>query len=115
MVLVLVLLVAQEGFAIGHGDLVVIGMDFRKGEEAVAVAAIFDKGRLQARLNPRDFREVDIAPQLAAGRRFEVEFLEPVTGGNDNPCFFRVDGIHQHSLGRHNELRAPARRQEDAG
>ena len=115
MVLFLGLFVAQQGFAVGNGDLVIVGVDFAEGEEAVAVAAIFHERRLQARLNARDLGEVDIAPQLAAGRRFEVEFVEPVTRCDDNPCFFRVDGIHQHSLGSHNELRALARRQEGAG
>src|SRR5690606_26657909 len=97
------------------GDLVVVWMDFAESEESVAVAAIFYEGRLQGGFYPSDLGEVNVAPQLAAGRRFEIKFLEPVTGGNDNPCFFRVDGIHQHSFGRHSELRAPARRQGGAG
>ncbi len=32
---------------VGDRDLVVIGMDFAEGEEAVAVAAIFDEGGLE--------------------------------------------------------------------
>ena len=32
---------------VGDRDLVVIGVDFAEGEEAVAVAAIFDEGGLQ--------------------------------------------------------------------
>ncbi|MNL21705.1 hypothetical protein D3C87_1430080 [compost metagenome] len=112
---ILGLFVAQQRFAVGDRDLVIVGVNFAEGEEAVAIAAIFDKRRLQGRLNARDLGEVNVAPQLAAGRRFEVELVEPVTRCDDNPCFFRVDGIHQHSLGSHNELRALARRQEAAG
>jgi hypothetical protein len=31
---------AQQGFAVGLGDLVIIGMDFAEGEKAVAVSAV---------------------------------------------------------------------------
>ena len=36
----------DQGLTVGDRDLVVVGMDFAEGEEAVAVAAIFDKGGL---------------------------------------------------------------------
>ncbi len=42
---------AEEGFAIGLGDLIIIGMDFRKGEEAMAIAPIIDERRLERRFN----------------------------------------------------------------
>ena len=51
----------QHGGAVGVGDLVIIGMDFGKGEEAVAIAAIFDEGGLKRRLDARHFRQIDIA------------------------------------------------------
>src|SRR5262249_39595203 len=35
----------------GHGDLIVVGMNFAEGQEAVTVAAIIDEGRLQRRLD----------------------------------------------------------------
>jgi hypothetical protein len=86
-------------------------MDFAEGEEAMPVAAIFDKGGLQGRLNTRHLGEIDISAQLAATGAFEIELFEPVTRCDDNPCFFRVDGIHQHSFGSHSrQLRALARR-----
>ncbi len=47
-------LLAQQGFAIGLGYLVVIGMDFAEGEKAVAVAAIVDERRLKRRFDPRN-------------------------------------------------------------
>jgi len=47
-------LLAKQRVAILLGDLVVIGMDFRKGEEAMAVAAVIDERRLERRFDPRD-------------------------------------------------------------
>jgi hypothetical protein len=37
----------DQGLTVGNGNLVVIGMDFAEGEEAVPVAAIFDECGLQ--------------------------------------------------------------------
>ena len=37
----------DQGLTVGDRDLVLVGMDFAEGEEGVAVAAIFDEGRLQ--------------------------------------------------------------------
>ena len=86
---------AQQGFAVGDRDLVVVGMDFGEGEEAVAVAAVLDEGRLERGLYAGDLGEVDVAPELPPRGGLEVEFLKPVTVSDDNPCLFRVDGIHQ--------------------
>ncbi|GLQ56677.1 hypothetical protein GCM10010862_39360 [Devosia nitrariae] len=89
-------------------------MDFGKGEKAVTIAAIFDERGLQRGLYACNLGKVDVAAQLAACRAFKIEFFETITGGNDDPCFFRVDGIHQHSLCSHKtELRALARRRAD--
>ena len=52
----LALLGLDQRLPVGDRDLVVVGMDFRKGEEAVAVAAVIDERRLQRRLDPRDLR-----------------------------------------------------------
>jgi len=37
----------DQRLTVGDRDLVVIGVDFAEGQEAVAVSAIFDEGRLQ--------------------------------------------------------------------
>ena len=37
----------DQRLSVGDRDLVIVGMDFAEGEEAVAVAAIFDERRLQ--------------------------------------------------------------------
>ena len=47
-------LLADQRLPVGHRDLVVIGMDFREGEEAVTVPAVIDERRLQRRLDPRN-------------------------------------------------------------
>ena len=44
----------HQRLTVGDGDLVVIGVDFRKRQKAVAVAAVVDKGRLQRGFDPRD-------------------------------------------------------------
>ena len=44
-------LFGQQRVAVGLGDLVIIGMDFAEGEEAVAIAAIVDERRLQRRFD----------------------------------------------------------------
>src|SRR5690606_22898209 len=53
-------LFAQQGFAVGDRDLVIVGVDLVEGQEAVAVAAILHEGRLKARLYARDLGEIDI-------------------------------------------------------
>ena len=50
----LVLFIAQQGFAVGYGNLVVVRVDFRESEEAVAVAAVIYERGLERRLDPRD-------------------------------------------------------------
>src|SRR3954453_16159797 len=37
----------DQRLTVGDRDLVIVGMDFAEGEEAVAIAAIFDEGCLQ--------------------------------------------------------------------
>ena len=61
-----------EGEPVFVRDLVVVGVDFRKGQKAVPVAAEVHKGRLERGLHARDFGEIDVAAQLALGGGFEV-------------------------------------------
>ena len=44
----------EQGFAIFLRNLVIIGVDFTEGEEAVAIAAEIDEGRLKRGFDPRD-------------------------------------------------------------
>src|SRR5262245_9961857 len=69
--------VVDQRLPIGNRDLVVVRMDFAEGEETVAVAAVFDEGRLQRRLYARNLGEVDVAAELFAVRGFEIELFNP--------------------------------------
>ena len=51
----------EKAFAVFLRNLVIVGMDFAKGKETMAVAAIIHKRRLKRRLNARHLGEVDIA------------------------------------------------------
>ena len=37
----------DQGLTVGDRTLIIVGMDFAEGQEAMAIAAIFDEGRLQ--------------------------------------------------------------------
>ena len=87
---------AQQGIAIFFRDLIVIRVDFRKGEKAVTVSAIIDEGRLQRRLHARHLGKIDISLELLVLGRFEIKFLDPVSLGDGHAGFFPVAGVDQH-------------------
>ena len=95
-------LFAQQFFAVADRNLIIIGVNFVKGEKPVAVAAIFHKGRLQGRLNAGYFCQINIAAQgrLCAG--FKIKFVDLIVVQNHHPGFFRVDGIDKHAFGHKN-------------
>src|SRR5438552_2322954 len=72
-------------------------MDFREGEEAVAVATVFDERRLQRRLDADHLGEVDVALQRLARRRLEIELFKSCTVDDDHPCLFGVARIDEHA------------------
>jgi hypothetical protein len=59
-------LLRQQRLTVGDGDLIVVGMDFAEGQEAVPVAAVVDEGRLQRRLYTGYLGKIDIAAQRLA-------------------------------------------------
>jgi hypothetical protein len=71
-------LLAEQGLAVLARDLVIIGVDFREGEEAVAVPAIIDERRLQRRLDPGYLGEIDVPLELLVLGGLEIKFLDPV-------------------------------------
>ena len=89
----------DQRLTIGDRDLVIVGMDFAEGQEAVAIAAILDEGRLQRRLNAGDLGEIDIAAELFALRAFEIEFFDAIAAHHDHPGLFRMGGVDQHFVG----------------
>ncbi|WP_276578560.1 hypothetical protein [Bradyrhizobium sp. 191] len=89
----------DQRLPVGDRDLIIVGMDFAEGEEAVAIAAIFDEGGLERGFDPCDLGEVDIPAQLLALRRFEIKLFDAIAADHDDPGLFRVGGIDQHLVG----------------
>ncbi|WP_312015322.1 hypothetical protein [Bradyrhizobium liaoningense] len=89
----------DQRLPVGDRDLIVVGMDFTEGEEAVAVAAIFDKSGLERGFDPGDLGEVDISAQLLALRGLEIKLFDAIAADHDDPGLFRVGGIDQHLVG----------------
>ena len=89
-------LVLEQRLPVGDRDLVIVGMNFGEGEEAVAVAAVVDEGGLQRRLDARHLGQIDVAAQRLLVGRFEVEFFDAVTLQHDHPGLFRVGGVDNH-------------------
>jgi hypothetical protein len=89
----------DQRLPVGDRDLVVVGMDFAEGEEAVAVAAIFNESGLKRGFDPGDLGEVDISAQLLALRGLEVKLFDAIAADHDDPGLFRVGGIDQHLVG----------------
>ncbi|ABC63446.1 hypothetical protein ELI_06770 [Erythrobacter litoralis HTCC2594] len=87
----------EQLLAVRLRDLVIVGMDFAKGEETVTVASEIYERRLQRRFDPRDFGQVDIAFDLLVFSRLEIEFLNPVAFEHRHPGFFRVARIDKHA------------------
>nr|WP_311979932.1 hypothetical protein [Bradyrhizobium diazoefficiens] len=93
------LLGLDQRLPVGDRDLVIVGMDFAEGEEAVAVTAIFDESGLERGFDPGDLGEVDISAQLLALRGLEVKLFDAIAADHDDPGLFRVGGIDQHLVG----------------
>ncbi len=89
----------DQRLPVGDRDLVIVRMDFREGQEAVAVAAIFDEGGLKGRFDPCHLRQIDIAPQWFAAGRFEIKFLDAGSANHHDPGLLRVGGVDEHLVG----------------
>ncbi len=68
----------EKRLTIGEGDLIVIRVDFRKGQKAVAIATIIHEGGLKRRFDSRYLGQVNIAANLFLVLRFKIEFFNPV-------------------------------------
>ncbi|WP_407183404.1 hypothetical protein [Bradyrhizobium centrosematis] len=89
----------DQRLPVGNRDLIVVGMDFAEGEEAVAVAAIFDEGCLERGFDPRDLGEINVPAQLLALCGLEIKLFDAIAADHDDPGLFRVGGIDQHLVG----------------
>ena len=54
----------KKRLPVSRRDLIVVGMDFAKGQKAVAVAAIVHKRRLQRRFDPGYLCQIDVSAKL---------------------------------------------------
>ena len=89
----------DQRLAVGNWDLIVIWMDFAKGQEAVTVATVVDEGRLQRGLYACDLGEIDISAQLSAMRQLEIKFLDPISAQHHHTGFLRVGRVDEHFVG----------------
>ena len=83
----------DQRLTIGDRDLIIVGMYFAEGQEAMAVAAIFDEGRLQRRLYARDRGEIDVPTKLFALGGLEVKLFDTIAADHNDPGLFRVGGV----------------------
>ena len=89
----------DQRLPVGDRDLVIVRMDFGERQEAVAVAAVLDEGRLQRGFDPRYLGEIDIAAKLFAVRGLEIEFLDAVAAQHDHPGLLRMGRVDKHLVG----------------
>ena len=89
----------DQRLPVGNRNLIVVGVNFVEGQEAVAIAAIFDEGRLQGRFDAGDLCQINIAAQQFSGGRLVVEFFYPAIAKHHDPGLFRVGGIDKHLVG----------------
>ena len=82
--------------------------DLLEGEEAMALGAIVDEGRLQAGLDAGDGAFVDIGLFLFASRGFDIQVEEFLAIDDGHPQLFRLSCVDQHSF--HSLSRNRARR-----
>jgi hypothetical protein len=73
-------------------------MDFGKGQEPMAIAAVINKGRLQRRLDPRHLGKIDISRQLPLVYSFKIELFDTVSIDHNNPSFLGMGGVDKHFL-----------------
>ena len=88
----------QQRFTVGDRDLIIIRVDFREGQEPVAVSAIVNKCRLKRRFDPCYFCQINVASELAFVFGFKVEFFNLVPVDHHNPSFLGVGGVDKHLL-----------------
>jgi hypothetical protein len=89
----------DQRLPVGDRDLIIVRMNFAERQEAMAIAAVIDEGRLERRFDARDFGEIDIAAELLTLGRFEVEFLDAIAAQDDYPGFLRMGRVDEHFVG----------------
>jgi len=89
----------DQRLTVGDRDLIIVRMNFAEGKKAMAVAAVFDKGRLKRRLYTRNLGEVDVAAKLFALSGLEIKLFDAIAADHDDPGLLRMGGIDKHFVG----------------
>ena len=87
-------------------NLIIIRMDFRESQEAVAVSAIINESGLKGGFDPRYFSKINIASELPLIAALKIKFFDAGSIDDDHPRFFGVCCIDQHTF-CHGDLRWP--------
>ena len=98
----------DQRLTVFHRYSIVVGMDFVECQKAVAVAAKFDECRLQGRFDPGYLGEINVALELAFSGCFVIKFEKFSIFCDDDPRFFRMGCVDQHSSCHFNSLRGRA-------
>src|SRR3954452_15313503 len=86
----------KQSLTIGNRYLIVVRMNFGKGQKPVAIAAVVDESGLERGLDPRHLSEINVALKLLARGALEVELLDSRTANNHHPRLFRMGGVDEH-------------------
>ena len=88
----------DQRFAVGQRDLIIIGVNFGKGQKPVPIAAVIHKSRLKRGFNPRHFSQIDVSCNLAFVYCFKIEFFNTISVHHNNPCLLGMGGVDKHFL-----------------
>ncbi len=65
----------QKRLPVGQRNLVIVGVNFGKGQKSMAVAAVIHEGCLERRFDARHLCQIDIAAYLFFMFGLEIEFF----------------------------------------
>ena len=86
----------DQGQAVGDGNLVIVGMDFGKGQKAMAIAAILHERRLERGLHSGYFCQINIAFEGLARGALEIKLFNAVATCHHNAGFLALAGVDEH-------------------
>jgi hypothetical protein len=89
---------ADAGLVRVDAGLEVVAGDLLQRQEAVALGAIVDEGRLEGGFEPGDAALVDVGLLLFLGRLFDVDVVQGLAVHDGHAQFLCLRGIDQHSL-----------------
>ena len=92
------LFLGDQRLPIRNGDLVIVRVNFREGEKAVAIAAIVHESSLKRRFNPCHLGQIDVPSKLSLELALEIKLLDFVPIYHNDAGFFRVRRVYQHFL-----------------